>query len=929
MQNAKLKTNLIEQIGLDLSDKLDKEGVISFEGSNNETGKILLVLKLMEKHDILPAHGGVSFSVRRGNKILSRYGNKNILWISGDDKRADKIFFDLKRMKIETKRFELVDQDREDDFPKLIDRQKILIDLVLKKSQIIVTDAYSLFQKIAGEKDLLKDQIKIGKKLLQSEVIKKLSHFGYKREDRVILEGDFSLRGDVIDIFTLQNKNPLRIELFNDRVEKIYSFDQISGDKIKDFPKVQIIPVKTEKSDKTILEYFDQEDLIIFDEPDQIANILQSLNIIDAHILKFSQLQTKLLKNRIIYFQPLLGFSLRAKKYELDYFRPGQYQGDIRRFINDLKSYSFNNFKIYFACEDHLKIEEILKNKNINYSFLPYNLPIGLISKKEKIAIYTDSDIFGKKVVFKSLIPTEQQKKEVEKFRPADYLVHIDHGVGRFLKTEQLVFADSQKPTLYIIIEYAGGDRLYLPTTNVKKISKYIGVEGINIRLSKLGSSSWLRSKEKIQNSANKIAQELLQIYAIRKIRRGFRFLPKWDWENILINSFEYRETEDQIKAVEDVYRDMESAKSMDRLICGDVGFGKTEVAIRAAARTVANGKQVAVICPTTILTEQHLVTFKKRLEKLPVRLESLSRFKSRKIQQKILKELKEGKIDIIVGTHRLLQDDIYFCDLGLVIIDEEQRFGVKHKERLKTLRAEVDVLTLSATPIPRTLYLAFAGIKEISKIQTPPQGRLPIETKISQYDDALVKSAILKEIKRHGQIYFIHNKIETIYWRASKLREILPKNIKIGIVHGQLRAKDLARVMADFIAKKYDVLLATTIVENGLDLSNVNTLIVERADKFGLSELYQLRGRVGRGDIKAYAYFTVPNQVLTDNARKRLMVLLESRDLGSGFMVAERDLEIRGGGNILGKEQSGHIAEVGLTLYSQLLKEAVNKLKT
>jgi transcription-repair coupling factor (superfamily II helicase) len=895
---------IINDFFQNIEENLEKDRIISLEGSNNETGKILTILNLVKKY-------------------------QKILWICGEAKEAQKIFTNLERIKSKVYQYELTDQNDENDFLKLITRQQILTKLLSKDQQIIVTDSHSLFQKIASKKDLIRYQIKLGDRYSQNKLIKNLIDSGYKREDRVILEGDISIRGEIIDIFSLQHKFPVRIEFFGDQIDKIYSFDQLSGDKIKDFETFAISTIKIDKSCEIILDYFEKKDLIIFDQPDRIANILQNLNIIDPDILKFSQLQSKLSKNKIIYFQPLFGFSIGINQKKIDYFLPGQYNGNIRKFIYDLKNYFKENFKIYFASEDPLRIEEILKGYDIKYSFLPYQLPEGLLSKKNKIVIFTDRDIFGKKIVFKALTPTKKQKVFLESFSPGDYLVHLDHGIGRFLQTEKLSFSENYKPILYVIIEYFYGDRLYLPASSINKISKYIGVAGVKVQLSKLGSVNWLRTRKRIEESTYKIAKELLQVSALRKVKRGFIFRPKFDWEKILIDSFEYRETDDQAETINAVYQDMESTKPMDRLICGDVGFGKTEVAIRAATRVVANEKQVAFVCPTTILTEQHLVTFRKRLAGLPIRIESISRFKSKKDQRTIVDDLKTGKIDILIGTHRLLQNDIYFKDLGLTIIDEEQRFGVKHKEKLKKLRAEVDILTLSATPIPRTLYSALGGIKEISKIQTPPLGRLPIETKIIQYDDRQIKSAILDEIKRRGQIYFIHNSVETIYSRANQLREILPKNIKIGIVHGQMKVKDLASTMADFTSKKYDILLATTIVENGLDLSNVNTLIVERADKFGLSELYQLRGRVGRGDKKAYAYFTVPSQILTEDARKRLMVLLESKDLGSGFMVAERDLEIRGGGNVLGKEQSGHIAEVGLSLYSELLKQAVEKLKS
>jgi len=903
MQNSKLKINLFQRLSQEVIQDLEREKIISPEGSNNESGKILTILGLAKKYP-------------------------KILWITAETDEVIRLANQIKGV-ANVRFYQNVNQEDEKDYLKLIERQKILYDINFSKNQIIISDVAALFQEILKKEKLLKNKIKIDQKISLNKLASKLSEVGYNREERVVIEGDFASRGDILDIFSPQFEKPVRLEFFGNKVSSIYFFDPASGDKIKDLKRISILSIKSKKRKAKILDYLSSDFLIVFDQPDKIANSLQSLNIIDPKIPKIKELQIKLASYRNIYFQPLLGFGLTKKGKEIDYYSPPNYKGNIRNFLNDAKSLEKDGYKIFVSSDSHLRIKEIFERKKLDFTFLDFRLEKGLISKKQKIVIYTDSNIFGISRKKLKLTPTQKQLDFLRKLTPGQLIVHIDHGIGRFLKIKKYTFFKDQKPALYVFIEFDGGDRLYLPASQSEKISKYIGISGINTKLSKLGSPGWAKIKKRISQSTYKIARELLELSALRKIRRGFKFLPKREWEDILETTFPYQETLDQKKAIETVYGDMKKNMPMDRLICGDVGFGKTEIAIRAAARAVANQKQVALICPTTILSEQHLATFKRRLSKLPIKIESLSRFKSRAEQKEIIENLKKGSIDVIVGTHRLLQKDILFSDLGLLVIDEEQRFGVRHKERFKKLRAEVDILTLTATPIPRTLYAALGGLKKISKIQTPPMGRLPIETKITKFDKKKIKEIIINEKNRQGQVYFIHNWVRTIYSRAQKLSEILPKNIKIGIAHGQMATKKLARVMADFTSGKYDLLLATTIVENGLDLSNVNTLIVDSADRFGLSELYQLRGRVGRGDKKAYAYFLVKGKGLTDDARKRLSVLLESKDLGSGFMIATRDLELRGGGNILGKEQSGHIAEVGLNLYSQLLKQSVEKIRS
>lgn len=509
---------------------------------------------------------------------------------------------------------------------------------------------------------------------------------------------------------------------------------------------------------------------------------------------------------------------------------------------------------------------------------------------------------------------------------PGDYVVHVEHGIGAYKGIERVKI--NKKHIEHYVVEYADGDRLYVPYEDLNKIQKYVGFERKAPKLYKLGSKLWKNVKERVKNGVNKVALELLELQAKRSAAEGFNYLPDTEWQREFEKEFPYKETPDQIRSSEEVKRDMESLKPMDRLLCGDVGYGKTEVALRAAFKAVMDNKQVAILVPTTILAEQHYNTFSMRLKKYPVRVEMLSRFKTKSEQEYIIKGIAEGAVDIVIGTHRLVSGDIKFKDLGLVIIDEEQRFGVRHKEYLKSLRLSTDVLTLTATPIPRTLYLALMGGRDISIINTPPSDRLPVETYVTYYDDNLIKNAILKEKKRNGQVYFVHNRIEGIEKIAKKISGLVPE-IKIAVAHGRMHEKSLEETMMKFINGQVDCLISTTIIESGIDIPNANTLIINRADMFGLADLYQLRGRVGRFTRAAYAYLLIPKQfILTSESQKRLQAIMKFKELGSGFKLAMEDLELRGAGNLLGVEQSGYIYSVGFDLYCRLLKSAIESYK-
>ena len=546
----------------------------------------------------------------------------------------------------------------------------------------------------------------------------------------------------------------------------------------------------------------------------------------------------------------------------------------------------------------------------------------------DRLVLFSDAEVFGVAKRRRAMHRRVQQRREslLTELSPGDYVVHVEHGIGRFLGTGQ---PDGEPPgSEYLILEYSVGDRLYVPMEHLDRISPYVAPMERAPALSRLGSTEWRRTKQRVAESTREMASELLALYAARGAVVGHAYAPDTPWQMQLEDSFPFEETEDQTSTVAEVKDDMERARPMDRLVCGDVGYGKTEIALRAAFKAVMDGKQVAVLVPTTVLAQQHYATFSQRLAAYPVRVEVLSRFRTDTEQREIVRELASGKVDVCVGTHRLVQNDVRFAELGLVIVDEEQRFGVAQKERLKQIRSEVDVLTLTATPIPRTLHMAMAGVRDMSTIMTPPEERLPIKTYVSEFSDSLIREAILRELDRQGQVYFLHNRVHNIDHIALYLRSIVPEAI-VGVAHGQMAEGELERTMLEFADGDMDVLVCTTIIESGLDIPNVNTLIVNRADAFGLSQLYQLRGRVGRGAKRAYSYLLIPPaRILTEPAEKRLKTMLAATELGAGFRIAMADLEIRGAGNILGAQQSGHIHAVGFDLYSKMLAEATEQVR-
>ena len=708
----------------------------------------------------------------------------------------------------------------------------------------------------------------------------------------------------------------------------------------------------------SILSYLPQDALIVLDEPINIRRTVEDLDAkaeeLCAEKLKEGELPRNLprpyftwqeLESRIEGRQSLMltawGITKHEQLYRLDFSPAATYAAQLPVFIKKTKQLLKQKRRVILISHQASRLSELLEEEDIiappltkikqippagSLTLIQGSLAEGWIMNNDTY-LFTDAEIFGfvkqRRLIKKRPVPRHKLFVDIT---PGDYVVHVEHGIAKFTGVTTLSTDNTEKE--YLVLQYAAGDKLYVPTDQIDRVNRYVGVGEQPSALSRLGTQEWTRTKQRVKESVEEVAQDLLSLYATREVVPGFAYSHDTVWQQELEASFPYIETPDQIEVLKQVKGDMEQAKPMDRLVCGDVGYGKTEVAIRAAFKAVMDGKQVAVLVPTTVLAQQHFVTFSQRLDAFPVRIEVLSRFRTPKEQQVILEKLVDGSVDICIGTHRLLQRDVVFKELGLLIIDEEQRFGVAHKEHLKQMKQEVDVLTLSATPIPRTLHMSLVKVRDMSTMETPPEERLPIKTYVAEYDDHLIREAILRELERNGQVFFVHNRVQSIDYVADKLRSLVPE-AKLAIAHGQMPEAGLEAVMTDFAQGKSDVLVCTTIIESGLDMPNVNTLIVNRADKFGLTQLYQLRGRVGRGTDLAHAHFLFDRgKHLTPTAEKRLRTIFEATELGAGFGIAMKDLEIRGAGTLLGVKQSGNISAVGFSLYCRLLADAVETQK-
>jgi transcription-repair coupling factor (superfamily II helicase) len=780
---------------------------------------------------------------------------------------------------------------------------------------------------------------------------------GYRRQSAVETRGEFSVRGGIVDVFPICSDDPYRLEFFGDEIESIRVFDAItqrSFEKIEQFelmPRNRWADSPTADGEKiTLLDYLPGGTLIAWDEPLLLEEEARSHRL--AHdrdlareemasleeIMERAAKEPMLCLSRLDQTSDIFGEGARfaVPSHSLE-----PVAGDLQNFLAKLGQWLESGSQGIIVCNNEgesKRLMELLQNAGMNPHFTPrlderHQLSIilgrlrnGFAIDETGIVIASDQEIFRRysrrrlRKKFKGGTPITH----FTDLRVGDYVVHVDHGIGIYRGLQYLADQKSE----FLVIEYLGGDKLYVPVSMMQLVQKYVGSDDEPPRVYKLGGTAWFRVQERVRRSIRDMAGELLELYAVRSVLPGIAASSDSEWQNEFEQAFIFRETEDQLAAIDDVKRDLERPCPMDRLICGDVGYGKTEVGLRAAFKCVMDNRQVAVLVPTTILAQQHYTTFRERLADYPIRVEMLSRFKTPAEQKRIIVGLAEGTVDIVIGTHRLVQNDVTFKNLGLVVIDEEQRFGVAHKERLKKLRRMVDVLTLTATPIPRTLHMALMGVRDMSVINTAPEDRLSVITVVAEFEEKLVREAILREIAREGQVYFVHNRVETIEGMARFLRRLVPE-ARIAVAHGQMPERELQSAMASFLEREIDVLVCTTIIESGLDIPNVNTMVIDRADRFGLADLYQLRGRVGRYKHRAYAYLLIPGRkALSEVAQKRLKAIEEFSELGSGFKIALRDLEIRGAGNILGAEQHGDIAAVGFEMYCQLLEEAVAELK-
>ncbi len=882
-------------------------------------------------------------------------------------------------------------------------RTEVINSIIRSKNPIVVTSIENLFFRYIPKaiyQDFIID-IQVDDLIDIDDLSSKLAEAGYEKRSQVNEKGEFSVRGYIIDIFSLNNPYPIRIELFDDVIESIRYFnpeDQKSVEMIEYatvYPAREFIITDNERlsaieklskykglEDITSLiesgiyreflekyyNFFFEKPYSFFDYFDHPKIILhEPKNIEDAatsFIKDFSEKYLYYLKSNTLdikdYIYSYDDIYYLIKKYNYIAFTDFKkridipvdeiveiksresitYYGNIKELLVDLNRNLYSGYKILiaFSREDRIKkFKDLLLENGIHLSdeiqssavtLIHKDIKKGYELKTSKFILLTENEIFGiqKRKSRPKKIKDGKKIKAFTDLNIGDYIVHENYGIGKYIGIDKLTVDDVEKD--YLKIKYRNDDFLYIPIDQMDLIQKYIGKEIKSVKLSKLNGKEWARSKSKAQKSIEDITDELLALYAKRSVQKGFMYSKDTKWQIEFEEMFPYEETEDQLKCIREIKEDMESDRPMDRLLCGDVGFGKTEVALRAVFKAVMDGKQVVFLVPTTILAQQHYNTMVSRFSKYPVSVEMLSRFRTKKQQDKIIEDLRTGVLDVVVGTHRVLNKNIVYKDLGLIVIDEEQRFGVKHKEKLKALKENIDVLTLTATPIPRTLHMSLVGIRDMSVIEDPPEDRYPIQTYVVESDDNLISEAIKIELNRSGQVYYVHNRVEDIDVVAEKIRNLVPR-AKVISAHGQMSERMLENIMIDFMEHKFDVLVSTTIIETGLDISNANTIIIDDSDKMGLSQLYQLKGRIGRSNRLSYAYLLYQkNKVLTEIASKRLRAIRDFTELGAGFKIAMRDLEIRGGGNLLGKSQHGHISDIGYELYVEMLEREINRIK-
>ena len=914
-------------------------------------------------------------------KVHLMYGLSGLfpshLILAEDEKRAKEIYEDYRFYDKEVYYYPAKDLlfFQADIHGNLLIRQRMqVIKALLEKERITVVTS------IDGCMDFLLPLEEIKKSLIHYEsdspidlddLKDSLVALGYERVGQVEMPGQFSVRGGIIDIYSLTEENPWRIELWGDEIDSIRSFDAESQRSLENLDEITIYPAVEKVGEKemvSFLEYFSREKSILFlDEPNHLVEkgmaveeeYLQSRKhreekgeqkLPDNWLCRFDTLQKALNQYNCAAFcalEPKRGKWKITEKFDVTVKTVNSYNSSFELLVKDLLQYKKQGFQIALLSGSRTRAERLAKDLqeeglNAFYStdydrlIQPGEIMVAYGHAKKgfeypliKFAVMTETDIFGQeqKKKKKKKNYNGQRIQDFAELSIGDFVVHEKHGLGIYRGIEKVEVDKIVKD--YIKIEYRGGSNLYILATQLDALQKYSGADTTKApKLNKLGGQEWNKTKSRVRGAVKNIAKELVELYAVRQEKEGYVCGPDTVWQREFEEMFPYEETEDQLNAIEDTKRDMESTKIMDRLVCGDVGYGKTEVALRAAFKAVQESRQVVYLVPTTILAQQHYNTFVQRMKEFPVKVELLCRFRTPAQQKKAIEGLKKGQVDIVVGTHRVLSKDIEFKNLGLLIIDEEQRFGVAHKEKIKQLKKDVDVLTLTATPIPRTLHMSLIGIRDMSVLEEPPMDRIPIQTYVMEYDEETVREAINRELRRGGQVYYVYNRVTDIAEVALRISKLVP-DARVDFAHGQMSERELEQVMYGFINGEIDVLVSTTIIETGLDISNVNTMIIHDSDRYGLSQLYQLRGRIGRSNRTSYAFLMYrPNMVLRETAEKRLAAIREYTDLGSGFKIAMRDLELRGAGNLLGAQQHGHMNAVGYDLYCKMLSEAVKEAK-
>ncbi len=945
---------------------MSKQSIVNYYQKSTKTNEVLEQLQQSNHHFQISNLVGSSLSF-----IISetfKKADKPYLFICNDKEEAAYYLNDLEQLLGEKNvlfypgSYRRPYQIEETDNANVLLRAEVLNRMnSRKKPAIIVTYPTALFEKVVTKKELEKSTLKVnqGENLSLDFINEVLFEYNFNRVDFVTEPGEFSVRGGIVDVFSFSNDEPYRIEFFGDEVDSIRTFDvetQLSKEKLT---KVSIMPnvenKALEESRESFLKYISSKTVLF----------VKNLDLLKGNLDKFfrrAQVEFEKLSEEIKHAKPdelfcdgnlitsqlanftvaylsdhgqLSGRAQSRPNIEFNMRSQPSFNKQFNLLIEDLNVHHSKGYTNYIFCANEKQAQRFQdifddSDEEVHYETIVFPIYQGFIDETEKIVCYTDHQIFERyhKFRLKNGYAKKQSitLKELTNLEKGDYVTHIDHGVGKFAGLQKIDVDGKKQEAIKLI--YGDRDILYVSIHSLHKISKFNGKDGKPPKIYKLGSGAWKKIKQKTKTRVKEIAFNLIKLYAKRKLEKGHAFGPDTHIQHELEASFIYEDTPDQFTATQDVKADMERDQPMDRLVCGDVGFGKTEVAIRAAFKAVDNGKQVAVLVPTTILAFQHFKTFSERLKDFPVRIDYLNRFRTTKQRKGVLEGVSDGSIDIVIGTHQLTNKSVQFKDLGLLIIDEEQKFGVSAKDKLKTIKENVDTLTLTATPIPRTLQFSLMSARDLSVIKTPPPNRHPVETNVIRLSEETMRDAISYEISRGGQVFFIHNRIENIKEVAGMLQRLVP-SAKIGIGHGQMEGKKLEELMLSFMSGDFDVLVSTTIIESGLDVPNANTIFINNANNFGLSDLHQMRGRVGRSNKKAFCYFiTPPYHVMTDEARKRIQALEMFSELGSGLNIAMKDLEIRGAGDLLGGEQSGFINDIGFDTYQKILKEAIDELK-